>query len=116
MQKGEREFEMFCRAVDEFQCRADQDEFDQIVTLLATKIHTQPPPALAQPDVEPKSAKVFPVRGDECYARTELLVDASGYSALWPSDATPCKHQPIKSCPSIWAAFARAHNQSRGKS
>ena len=114
--KDEREWEEFCHAVDEFQCGGSQEEFDNVLKhLLSYKASSQPPGSDGRRNPSTKRTEVFPVRCDECYARTELVRDASGYNALWLSDVTWCKHPPLTSCPRIWAAFARAHDQLRGR-
>jgi hypothetical protein len=58
--------------------------------------------------------RIVPVRCEECYARTDLLRSAFGYRESWPTDAPNCKHRPIKSCPSMKAAFARARASVQG--
>jgi hypothetical protein len=57
--------------------------------------------------------RIIRVRCDECYERTELVRGAVGYKELWPEKAANCKHQPVKSCPSLKAAFTRARAFTR---
>jgi hypothetical protein len=58
--------------------------------------------------------RVIPVRCEECYMRTDLIRSALGDRESWPTNAPNCKHPPIKSCPSMKAAFARARTSLRG--
>jgi hypothetical protein len=58
--------------------------------------------------------RVVPVRCEECYMRTDLIRSALGEREIWPTDSPNCKHPPIKSCPSMKAAFARARASVRG--
>ena len=54
-----------------------------------------------------------PVVCGECGLKTKISVRASGTEDVIPAIAMMCEHQPPDHCPSLKAAFLRAHESIR---
>jgi hypothetical protein len=97
---AERLYELFREAVGEFDCRWNEDHFDDAVRKL---VRVKWPTCH-----ENCGTPCVPVRCDECYLKAELLREGNRHVERWPTPASSCRHLPIESCPSLKAAFAHA--------
>jgi hypothetical protein len=100
---AEHELARFLQAVDEFECRSDETQFDQTVRNLTT------------PHDENDRPHVMPVRCDECYLKTELVLEGNHHVELFPASAQGCRHLPVETCPNLKAAFVRARDSRQSK-
>ncbi len=92
---AERERARFEAAVDEFDCQWDEAQFDETLRKLTSAD-------------ENDRARVVPIRCDECYLKTELVLQGNHHVEFLPVSAPGCRHLPIESCPNLKAAFTRA--------
>jgi hypothetical protein len=99
---AERELQRFVEAVDEFDCRSNEVEFNETLREL---VNVDRPPR-----GEHVGSRVVPVRCDECYLKAELVQKSDHRVELFPAPAPNCWHLPVEDCPGLKAAFARARD------
>ena len=104
---AERELARFEEAVDEFDCRWDEAQFDETLRNLTS--------VELSPRDEKDGPPVVSVRCDECYLKTELVLQSNHHIELLPASAPSCRHLPVGSCPNLKAAFARARDSRRSE-
>jgi hypothetical protein len=76
--------------VDDFDCRWDEAQFDETLRNLTSA-----------------DANEGTHRCDECYLKTELVLQGNQHLELLPISALGCRHLPVESCPNLKAAFTR---------
>ena len=93
--------------MDEFDCRWNETQFDETLRNL-TKVEWSPRDEKDRP-------RVVPVRCDECYLKTELVLRGNQHFELLPASAPGCRHLPVESCANLKAAFTRARDSRRSE-